>query len=61
MTTITIKKTSFSYKTDFLDDTEFFDYFFWYIQDLEDIHKVKNEIKNDDWYRVNFDKYLENV
>lgn len=47
MTTITPEKIIFSWKTHFINEI--------------DKNKVKNEIKNDDWYRIDFDNFLKNV
>ncbi|MDD5213658.1 MAG: hypothetical protein PHG82_04505 [Candidatus Gracilibacteria bacterium] len=60
MTTLTIEKTDIS-KTHFVDTKDLFLYVIDYMQDLEDKEKVKNEIKNDDGYRISFDNYLKNV
>ncbi|MDD4151613.1 MAG: hypothetical protein PHR68_03285 [Candidatus Gracilibacteria bacterium] len=54
MTTLTIEKTDIS-KTHFVDTKDLFLYVIDYMQDLEDKEKVKNEIKNDDGYRISFD------
>lgn len=60
MVTITLEKANLK-KRNFIDEKELFLYIIDYIQDIQDISDVRDEIKNDDWYRISLDNYLKNV
>lgn len=57
MTTITVENAKFT-KTHFSNEKDHFLYIMGYIHDLETKESVKNEIKNDDWYRITLDNFL---
>ncbi len=61
MTTLVLEKKANFSRTTFSDEKDLFLYILDYMQDVKDLYDVKQEIKNDNWYRVSFDNFLKNV